>query len=348
MRLVVARRHDGRLEILHPHARGPVADRHEVLGKERVALEGVHRTVVAVVRSADAVRRVLRLAVAHEYDALLGADHELGRTRDSLVLHRHRAQHGLGVLLLELEILDGLAQAAGVPPEHLAIGGDRCALCARLGLQPRHVVARVAVRLLDGGGVHGGVALAHVPVRHLTVVHAAGEDVGVLGVVVDAAQLRWRLHLEVGYVGVVHVPDVGARAHPLGLRLEAEDGVRDGALAVVDVGVPRDVRRGALDFGGVAEHRERLRERLLRGVVGDCAGEVLLVNVDGVVLLDEILHLSSKVADRLDVVLVLLDFLAVADDVLRLRRVDVLRPTTLCVRETRRRKADLLGVCLML
>mmetsp|Transcript_16103 Transcript_16103/g.39234 ORF Transcript_16103/g.39234 Transcript_16103/m.39234 type:complete len:422 (-) Transcript_16103:538-1803(-) len=235
---VVARGHDGRPDVLHPHARAPVPDGHEVLGEERVALQRVHRPVVPVVRRADAVLRVLGLAVAHQHRALLGADHELGGARDALVLQRHRAHHRVAVLLLEHEVLHRLAQAPRVPPVHVPVRGHRGALRARLGLQPGHVVARVAVRLLDGRAVHRRVPLADVPVADLAVVHAAAEDVGVLGVVVDAAQLAGALHLEVRLVGVVHVPDVRALAHALRLLLEPQDAVRNRALAVVHVGVP--------------------------------------------------------------------------------------------------------------
>ena len=107
-----------------------------------------------------------------------------------------------------------------------------------------------------------------------------------LGVVVDAAQLARPAQLKVRLVRVVHVPDVRALAHALRLLLEVEDGVRDGALAVVHIRVPADVARRPLDLRRVAEHRQRLGERLLGGVVRHGARKVLLVNVDGVVLLD--------------------------------------------------------------
>ena len=98
--------------------------------------------------------------------------------------------------------------------------------------------------------------------------------------------------------------------------------------------VPADVARAPLDLARVAEHREGLGVRLLRALVVRLRpGEVLLVDVDGVVLLDEVLHLRAERGDGRDVRLVLLHLLAVADHVLGLRRIDVLGPPALGVRE---------------
>mmetsp|Transcript_11890 Transcript_11890/g.46036 ORF Transcript_11890/g.46036 Transcript_11890/m.46036 type:complete len:311 (+) Transcript_11890:659-1591(+) len=123
VRPVVPRRHDRGLDVLHPHPRGPVPDRHEVLWEPRVSLQGVHRSVVAVKRRADAIGGRLSLAVAHQHGALLGSDHELGRARDGLVLHAHRAEDGVAAPLLQQELLHRLAQPSNVPPVHVAVGG---------------------------------------------------------------------------------------------------------------------------------------------------------------------------------------------------------------------------------
>mmetsp|Transcript_1261 Transcript_1261/g.5587 ORF Transcript_1261/g.5587 Transcript_1261/m.5587 type:complete len:398 (+) Transcript_1261:586-1779(+) len=189
VRPVVPRGHDRRLDVLHPHPRGPVPDGHEVLREPRVPLKRVHRPVVAVERSPDAIGGRLRLAVAHQNRTLLRPDHKLGGARDGLVLHAHRAEHGVAAPLLQQQLLDWFPEPANIPPIHVPIRGNREALGASLALEPVHVVARVSMRLFNRGQIHRVVALAGVPVRNLTVVQPAGEDVRILRVVVDAAQL---------------------------------------------------------------------------------------------------------------------------------------------------------------
>mmetsp|Transcript_45990 Transcript_45990/g.73624 ORF Transcript_45990/g.73624 Transcript_45990/m.73624 type:complete len:226 (-) Transcript_45990:271-948(-) len=204
------------------------------------------------------------------------------------------------------------------------------------------------MRFLNGRRVHWGVPLANVPVADLPIVHSAAQYVGIFRVIVHAAQLARTFQLEVRLVGVVDVPDVRRLAHPLGLLLESEDGVRNGALPVVNIGVPGDVAGAALDLTRVAEYSQRFGEGLLRGVVRHSPLKVLLVDIDGIVLLDKILHLSAQLADGLDVLLVFLNLLPIPDDMVGLRAVDVLRPAALRVREAGGGVRDLLGVCLVL
>ena len=192
------------------------------------------------------------------------------------------------------------------------------------------IIHRVAMRLLDGAGIHCIGPLARIPEGHLAVVHAAQQHVGVLGIVVDRAQLRGRLELLVGRDRVAHVPDVRARIHALGLALELHDGVRHGDLARA-IGVPADVLRRALNGAGVPEDGHGLRIRLLARVVHHVAAEVLLVDIHGIVLADVCLHTRAKLADRRHVVLVLFDLLAEAHGLLNLGVVNVARPASLLV-----------------
>ena len=62
--VVVARRDERLLGVFGPDPRRPVTDGQEVLGREGVPLEAVHRAVVSVERARDAVSGVLCLAVA--------------------------------------------------------------------------------------------------------------------------------------------------------------------------------------------------------------------------------------------------------------------------------------------
>ena len=72
--------HDARLaDVLGPHARRPVADGEEVLREERVPLQAVDGAEVARVGGHDLLAGRLRLPVAGDDRALLGADHELCR-----------------------------------------------------------------------------------------------------------------------------------------------------------------------------------------------------------------------------------------------------------------------------
>ena len=82
--------------------------------------------------------------------------------------------------------------------------------------------------VLDRGGVDGLATLVEVKEGDLTVVLPAREPVLVLGVVVDAAQLRGRLERLARGGGVREVPDVRFDGHALRLLLELERGVGDG------------------------------------------------------------------------------------------------------------------------
>ena len=142
--------------------------------------------------------------------------------------------------------------------------------------------------------------------------------VGILQIKLGAADLAGGRHLELRSVGVVHVPHVAAEGHVLEFGvLELEDGVGHCDLGDGGIGVPVDIGCGALDrVAGILEHCDGLDAGHLCAVVSPLACEVLIVDVNGVVLLDEVLHVCAQVGHSLDVVLVLLYLLAVPDGVL--------------------------------
>mmetsp|Transcript_8826 Transcript_8826/g.21321 ORF Transcript_8826/g.21321 Transcript_8826/m.21321 type:complete len:394 (-) Transcript_8826:141-1322(-) len=313
-----------------------------------MALDLHHRAVVPAKRGSDTVLRVLGLAVAGEDDARLGPDHELCRAGGGVVLERERPELRGPSLLDERQRLHGLGEVARVPPQDHPVRRARHGLRPRLGLRPRHVKHRVPVAVLDLRDDGRAVALADVEQRELPVVLASADDVAVLVVEVRHADLAERPELKLGRVGVVQVPDVAVPAHPLGLLLELEDGVGGDHLPDGGVGVPRDVGDPPLDGVGVAEDGDRLHGGRLVRVVRALPAPVLLVDVDGVVLLDQVLDRAPETDHRVDVLLVLLDLLAVADDVLGLREVDLLRPTPFVVADDLVRVDHRVGVCLVL
>mmetsp|Transcript_11673 Transcript_11673/g.21029 ORF Transcript_11673/g.21029 Transcript_11673/m.21029 type:complete len:284 (+) Transcript_11673:1321-2172(+) len=136
---------------------------------------------------------------------------------------------------------------------------------------------------------------------------------------------------KLGGVGVGEVPDVAVLAHPLRLLLKLEDGVGNDRLAEAGVGVPIDVGDVARDGVGVTKHGDGLCAGGLIAVVRHHPSPVLLIYVNRVVLFYEFLDGGAKRDDGVDVLLILLDLLAVADDVLRLREVHLLGPPPLVV-----------------
>mmetsp|Transcript_30710 Transcript_30710/g.94868 ORF Transcript_30710/g.94868 Transcript_30710/m.94868 type:complete len:667 (-) Transcript_30710:18-2018(-) len=362
--LVVVRRvHAAALEVLAPQPRRPVAHGEEVLGVHRVALHAVHGAVVAVEGVAADLVLLLALAVAGEDGALLGADHELGGTTDGGVVVDARAAEDAGgaalvlggleherlrVELLDDDGVDGLVGLPAVPDERLAVGGDGEDLTA-LRLEPLDVPHGVLVRLLDVRLPDGALRRARVPVLHDAVVGATGDEVGVLAVVLDAAQRRVRRERLARRVRVRHVPDVRRRRAALvgRLTLEAQVAVRHGELLAV--AEPRHTHGGALHRARVLEHGDGLHRRRAERRVGGLVGEVAAVDVDGVVLLEVLLHAAvDEVLHGAVVLLVALRLLAVLALLLELGRVDANRPTALVVRLPLVLQADAVGVRLRL
>eukprot|EP00964_Phaeocystis_antarctica_P019720 scaffold10881_cov63-Phaeocystis_antarctica.AAC.1 len=227
---------------------------------------------------ADAVRRVLGLSVTRDDRALLRAHEELGRSRSSRVLEADAAHWSVvgRVLVLEYQLLRGLAQLADVPPEHLPVGGGGGALEGRLPLQPGDGIHGVAVGLLDDRCVRWVTPLARVPVGDEAVVRAADEQVRVLGVVLEAAERGGRLQLHLRRVRVGHVPDVTQARHAIHAPvLELHDGEGHCELLAA-IWVPRDRADGALHLGRVLEHGECLGRGRLARVVCILARKVLL------------------------------------------------------------------------
>jgi len=337
-------RHDRRAELLVPHLDAPVADRKVELGEPRVALQRVHGAAMSLPDVANLIGGRLALARARGDLALLAADHEL-TARPSVLQCRAADPHLLLRLLLHPQRLDGLRELAHVPPQHLRVRRRRDGLEGRLTRKPSDLVHGVAVRLLNDGNLLRRVPDARIEATNEAVVRAANEEVGVLRVVLEAAERRRRGERDLRRVGIVHVPDERIHATALlPLVLELHDSESHGELAP-HVGVPRDAAHRALRLARVPEDGERLcRRRRARVVGGGLAGEVLLVDVDRVVLLDIALDGIRQILDLLQVVLVLLHLLAVALGLLLLGSVDLLGPATLDVQHALRLVHDGLRV----
>lgn len=127
---------------------------------------------------------------------------------------------------------------------HLSVGRRGATVVRRLARQPDHIIDRIAVRLLDDGavdGVNDARALAGIPVGDEAVVTAADEQVCVANVILQAAKRGGGGEFLLGFVRVVHIPDVRQVAHLLHPPvLELHNGKSHSELLAA-VGVPRNI-----------------------------------------------------------------------------------------------------------
>lgn len=131
----------------------PIANRQEVLGKEGIALQCIHRPTMALVDGSNPIRRILGLAVARDHFALLRPNEELSRTSSCRVFHghaTHRSSLTAWRLVLQRKRVGGL-RSANIPPQDLTIGRGGCALVSCLASEPSDVVYRITMGFLNDG-----------------------------------------------------------------------------------------------------------------------------------------------------------------------------------------------------
>lgn len=115
-----------------------------------------------------------------------------------------------------------MTQTVGPRPPH---AGRTAACHSRSGTQLQwtvfNAVVHLPVTVLHRRGINGSTTLAHVKVCQLPIVLPSTQVLGILQVVIQHRQLALRRQLQLGHVGIAHVPDVAADRPILAQLLEA-------------------------------------------------------------------------------------------------------------------------------